>query len=100
MERVEYAYKAGNYVNKPFGYLRILWFDYLRSCRHPLTQEGKTLGFAKYLQQRWGAKRLWHLPVYVLLTSRSRIWLFTDWYQRRTRLLEKAKDKPQLPLRT
>ena len=100
MERVEYAYKAGNYVNKPFGYLPILWFDYLRSCRQPLTQEGKTLGFAKYLQQRWGAKRLWHLPVYVLLTSRRRIWPFTDWYQRRIRLLEKTKDKPQLPLRT
>jgi hypothetical protein len=87
MERFEFAYKAGGYQQKPFGYMPMLWFDYLRS--RSITDGNKLLGFARYLQQHWGARRLWHLPFYLILMSRRRIPILTNWQENRIKRWKK-----------
>ena len=89
MERFEFRYKTSDYQHKPLGYTPILWFDYLRS-RTPLANENKLWGFVKYLQQRLGAPSSWQVPLYLLLTSRRKIWLISDWWQKRLKKMEKA----------
>ena len=82
MERLEYRYKTQSYNQKPFGYLPILWFEYLSSLGSNNSQH-KFVGFVKYLQLYWGVKHQWQLPFYIIFMIISRIRAITVWYWNR-----------------
>ncbi|MGE5445171.1 MAG: nucleotidyltransferase family protein [Ignavibacteriales bacterium] len=77
IECIEYNYRVQSYVQKPLGYLPIIWFDYSRSADNkslPL----KILGFIRYLQLHWNAKYLWQLPFYAIYMTIRRIKIIVD----------------------
>src|SRR5581483_1440648 len=74
-ERVEYKYRVQRYVQKPLGYLPIIWFDYSRSADNK-SLPFKILGFVRYLQLYWNAKYLWQLPFYAMYMAIRRIRTF------------------------
>lgn len=84
MERIEYKYKTQNYLQKPLGYMPIIWFDYSRragSSGLPL----KVIGFLKYMRSYWGVQRLWRLPFYAVSMAMRRIKAITDYYRKQTK---------------
>ncbi len=67
-ERLEFRYRSRDYRTRLFGYLPLMWFDYLRT-RTPLANDNRVLGFATYLKDRVGAPSWLLLAPYLLKTS-------------------------------
>jgi len=86
MDFIEYRYRAQNHRKKLLGYIGILWFNYLRLKGND-SSENRLLGFIKHLQLWLGVTHLWQVPLYLLLTSRWRIWQLTDWYEKRAKFI-------------
>lgn len=79
MEHIEYSYKSQSYLQKPLGYLPILWFDYARIAGNK-TLALKLIGFVKHIQSYWGVKHLWQLPFYAISMTKHRIRALIDYY--------------------
>lgn len=79
MERIEYEYKTQSYLNKSLGYMPVIWFDYSRLAGNSGLLF-KLIGFVKYMQSYWGARRLWELPFYAISMTKLRIRAIMDYY--------------------
>ena len=82
IERIEYKYKTENYLQKPLGYMPVIWFDYSRLSRDK-TLPLKVIGFVRYLQSFWGAESIWRLPIYAISMTGRKLRSIKDYYRRR-----------------
>ena len=76
LERIEYRYKSRNYGAKPFGYLPLHWFNYLR-LEPGAGSKYNLPGFAAYLQRLCGVNSLWRLAAYAISRRARRAWRAT-----------------------
>lgn len=81
IERMEYKYKTENYLQKPLGYMPVIWFDYSRLSRDK-TLPLKVIGFVRYLQSFWGAESIWRLPIYAISMTGRKLRSIKDYYWR------------------
>ena len=68
-EVAEFRVKARR--RNPWRRLRFHWFNYKR-LRPVVGATPAVIGFARYLQGRWGVERLWGLPIFIWAELRRR----------------------------
>jgi len=76
----EYNYKIQNYRLKPLGFIPMLWFRYRRlyGAQRP---RHKLIGFARYVQQFWGAEHTSHALAFTALMPLRRVRLLAVNYK-------------------
>jgi Uncharacterised nucleotidyltransferase len=62
-EFAEFQYKTENHFQKTLGNLPLLWYSYLRSTN---SKKANLFGFTGFLQQFWGLKSRWLIPLQMI----------------------------------